>query len=141
MLRGMIRLLGCVALLCPWALGCGAAPSDVRSPDEVSSTNEATRPDTALATTEPAPTPTVVASPPQEPGPTPPVVVSPLPQPVPPPTVAGPPAAHGEMCASADHSVTRACAEGLYCCYPCGIEGCDSVCHTQQECDMDRMRP
>jgi hypothetical protein len=21
-----------------------------------------------------------------------------------------------------------ACAEGLECCYPCGIEGCDSVC-------------
>jgi hypothetical protein len=32
-------------------------------------------------------------------------------------------------------------AEGLSCCYPCGIDGCDSVCHTREECDMDRMRP
>lgn len=24
--------------------------------------------------------------------------------------------------------VVHACAEGLQCCYPCGIEGCDSVC-------------
>ena len=51
------------------------------------------------------------------------------------------PAAHGEVCSSRDHAMERPCAEGLSCCYPCGIAGCDSVCHTQVECQMDRMRP
>ena len=26
------------------------------------------------------------------------------------------------------------CGEGLHCCYPCGIQGCDSVCATQEQC-------
>ena len=33
------------------------------------------------------------------------------------------------------------CGPGLQCCYPCGIQGCDWVCHTQSECNMDRRRP
>jgi hypothetical protein len=50
-------------------------------------------------------------------------------------------AGHGEVCHAYDGSLDRPCAEGLSCCYPCGIDGCDSVCHTPEECDMDRMRP
>lgn len=33
------------------------------------------------------------------------------------------------------------CGPGLECCYPCGIQGCDWVCHTPQECAVDRTRP
>ena len=50
------------------------------------------------------------------------------------------PAGHGEVCQSAE-GLSRPCAAGLSCCYPCGIEGCDHVCHTEAECDMDRLRP
>lgn len=28
-----------------------------------------------------------------------------------------------------------ACQSGLSCCYPCGIDGCDSVCATKSECE------
>jgi hypothetical protein len=27
-----------------------------------------------------------------------------------------------------------ACAAGMQCCYPCGIDGCDSVCEAVTEC-------
>lgn len=50
-------------------------------------------------------------------------------------------AQHDEVCSSYDGSVSRPCAAGLECCYPCGTDGCDSVCHTPAECDVDRMRP
>lgn len=30
------------------------------------------------------------------------------------------------------------CSEGLVCGYPCGIEGCNSVCMTQADADMPR---
>ena len=46
------------------------------------------------------------------------------------PTAGGP----GSICAVGDQhpegtTVTAvACADGLQCCYPCGIDGCDSVC-------------
>jgi hypothetical protein len=54
---------------------------------------------------------------------------------------------HGQICALGsrhpeDASVTPVeCGPGLQCCYPCGIQGCDSVCHTRAECDLDRRRP
>lgn len=27
------------------------------------------------------------------------------------------------------------CGAGLQCCYPCGIDGCDSVCATPEQCE------
>lgn len=54
---------------------------------------------------------------------------------------------HGQICALGsrhpeDAPVTPVeCGPGLQCCYPCGIQGCDSVCHTRAECDLDRRRP
>ncbi|HVV85721.1 MAG TPA: hypothetical protein VHE35_21830 [Kofleriaceae bacterium] len=33
------------------------------------------------------------------------------------------------------------CADGLECCYPCGIPGCDSVCMTHEECEESITRP
>lgn len=50
-------------------------------------------------------------------------------------------AAHGEVCSSAEGGTVATCAPGLFCCYPCGIDGCDSVCHTAEECEADHMRP
>jgi hypothetical protein len=57
----------------------------------------------------------------------------------PPPPVPAPPrpapssdvARGGEVCRSGARSgggIDRPCAPGLQCCYPCGVEGCDSVC-------------
>lgn len=52
---------------------------------------------------------------------------------------------HGAVCRrgaqSPDDTPVYECGPGLQCCYPCGIAGCDSVCHTPEECAMDRMRP
>ena len=55
-------------------------------------------------------------------------------------------AQHNEVCYARDRETEEGrqvavCAEGLGCCYPCGIPGCDSVCHTAEECRMDEMRP
>jgi hypothetical protein len=55
---------------------------------------------------------------------------------------------HGDVCAlgnrpredNAKVAVVE-CGPGLACCYPCGIDGCDSVCHTADECNADQMRP
>lgn len=47
-------------------------------------------------------------------------------------------AQQGEVCQSGEQSpeeIHRACAEGLGCCYPCGVQGCDSVCATPEECE------
>lgn len=30
------------------------------------------------------------------------------------------------------------CSEGLSCCYPCGIQGCDFKCMTPAECNVKR---
>ena len=30
------------------------------------------------------------------------------------------------------------CTDGLQCCYPCGIDGCDSICMTPAECNVNR---
>jgi hypothetical protein len=54
---------------------------------------------------------------------------------------AGSVAGHDEVCHAHDGSLDRPCAEGLSCCYPCGTDGCDSVCHTPEECQVDQMRP
>ena len=46
-------------------------------------------------------------------------------------------AQQGEVCRSGmenPDSINRGCAEGLRCCYPCGMEGCDHVCATPDEC-------
>jgi hypothetical protein len=43
-----------------------------------------------------------------------------------------PPLAEGEICGP---DVPGECAEGLNCCYPCGIQGCDWVCTVP--CDED----
>ena len=46
-------------------------------------------------------------------------------------------APQGEVCRSGmenPDTISRACAEGLSCCYPCGMEGCDFVCATGDEC-------
>lgn len=51
------------------------------------------------------------------------------------------PAGHDEVCSAYDGSFERPCAAGLSCCYPCGVDGCDSVCHTEEECGVDMMRP
>ncbi|CAN5216672.1 hypothetical protein BH11MYX1_BH11MYX1_28520 [soil metagenome] len=55
---------------------------------------------------------------------------------------------HGAVCAfGARHpsggglDAPTECGPGLQCCYPCGIAGCDSVCHTPAECASDRQRP
>ncbi|MFL5319212.1 MAG: hypothetical protein ACJ790_06110 [Myxococcaceae bacterium] len=55
---------------------------------------------------------------------------------------------HGEVCAygrrhpqSLQGQSPGECGEGLFCCYPCGVDGCDSVCHTKTECDEDMTRP
>lgn len=53
---------------------------------------------------------------------------------------------HNDVCAyggrSGPHFETPPpCGPGLFCCYPCGIDGCDSVCHTEAECNADRTRP
>jgi hypothetical protein len=53
---------------------------------------------------------------------------------------------HGEVCAiGSRHARSNlkpvTCGPDLSCCYPCGIDGCDSVCHTAEECRMDSMRP
>ena len=63
----------------------------------------------------------------------------------------GPPAAkpagHNEVCragarsGNADPMAQRTCERGLECCYPCGIEGCDWVCHTPAECALDGQSP
>ena len=53
----------------------------------------------------------------------------------------GPVAAHDEVCHAHDGSLDRPCAAGLECCYPCGVDGCDSVCHTPAECRVDMVRP
>ena len=37
--------------------------------------------------------------------------------------------------------VARTCGPGLFCCYPCGVQGCDFVCHTKTECQLDSRRP
>jgi hypothetical protein len=56
-------------------------------------------------------------------------------------------AGHNEVCRAGTRSgnpdpmAARACEPGLECCYPCGIEGCDWVCHTPAECAVDRRRP
>ncbi len=113
----MTRFVPCLALLGASILGCGAAQRDATG------AHVAPRPsETETRDAE-------VVSPPSEPGPE-------RERPGP-----AQPAAHGEVCSSADHGVSRPCAEGLSCCYPCGIDGCDSVCHTAEECQMDRMRP
>lgn len=57
-----------------------------------------------------------------------------------------PVAGHNEVCYARDRSSdsgheVATCAEGLECCYPCGIPGCDSVCHTPEECQVDMTRP
>ena len=48
---------------------------------------------------------------------------------------------HGAVCswghsqeAHADTPLA-ACQSDLSCCYPCGIDGCSSVCATKEECD------
>ncbi len=46
-------------------------------------------------------------------------------------------AQQGEVCRSGGEnpeSIQRGCAEGFNCCYPCGMEGCDYVCATPDEC-------
>jgi hypothetical protein len=54
---------------------------------------------------------------------------------------------HNEVCRTGTRSplgesrVVVACGSSLQCCYPCGIAGCDWVCHTAAECQMDRRRP
>jgi hypothetical protein len=54
---------------------------------------------------------------------------------------------HNEVCRTGtrgplrESKVVVACGSGLQCCYPCGIAGCDWVCHTAAECQMDRRRP
>jgi len=53
---------------------------------------------------------------------------------------------HGDVCEKATDSPlglprkVRDCGPGLHCCYPCGIVGCDSVCHTAAECAYDIKR-
>ena len=32
------------------------------------------------------------------------------------------------------HDAPAACQAGLQCCYPCGIDGCDSVCEAVTDC-------
>jgi hypothetical protein len=58
------------------------------------------------------------------------------------------PGKHGDVCAlgrrhqpGEPHPKVVECGPGLQCCYPCGVQGCDSVCHTQEECRLDQMRP
>lgn len=60
----------------------------------------------------------------------------------------GPPAVgkHGDVCQLGEqrHGAPGrvvSCGPGLQCCYPCGIQGCDWVCHTPSECEMDSRRP
>ena len=55
---------------------------------------------------------------------------------------------HGDVCSYGERHpqgerlpAPAECGPGLQCCYPCGIQGCDSVCHTPDECNTDRMRP
>ncbi|MBK9034886.1 MAG: hypothetical protein IPL61_27085 [Myxococcales bacterium] len=36
----------------------------------------------------------------------------------------------GEGHPQGDQATATPCADGLQCCYPCGIPGCDSVCMT-----------
>jgi hypothetical protein len=51
---------------------------------------------------------------------------------------------HGAVCAVGgrhrgdDAPKVVECTAGLQCCYPCGIDGCDSVCMTQAECNVKR---
>jgi hypothetical protein len=52
----------------------------------------------------------------------------------------------GDVCRTGSRSgraddLVVTCGPGLECCYPCGIEGCDWVCHTPSECEQDRERP
>ena len=39
---------------------------------------------------------------------------------------------HGEQ--AHPDTPLAACQSGLSCCYPCGIDGCSSVCATSSEC-------
>ena len=49
-------------------------------------------------------------------------------------TAAVTPGGEGTICRAGEHRgpdnpvEARPCEEGLQCCYPCGIQGCDSVC-------------
>lgn len=52
---------------------------------------------------------------------------------------------HGAVCGlggrhehASDAPAPVECSAGLQCCYPCGIDGCDSVCMTPAECDVKR---
>jgi hypothetical protein len=55
---------------------------------------------------------------------------------------AGDVCAVGGQRANAGIDVTaHACGAKLSCCYPCGIDGCDSVCATNQECQSWRTLP
>ncbi len=60
----------------------------------------------------------------------------------------GPMGKRGDVCQRGERSrgagasgPVYSCGPGLSCCYPCGIQGCDWVCHTPAECDVDRQRP
>lgn len=53
---------------------------------------------------------------------------------------------HGDVCRRGERHLgdpgrVVSCGPGLSCCYPCGIQGCDWVCHTPQECAVDSRRP
>ncbi|MCA9683830.1 MAG: hypothetical protein KC457_16640 [Myxococcales bacterium] len=53
------------------------------------------------------------------------------------------PAQLGEVCrvgrpTGDGAALTRECEEGLSCCYPCGMAGCDWVCSTAEECALKR---
>ena len=51
---------------------------------------------------------------------------------------------HGAVCGlggrhkPGDDITPVECTAGLQCCYPCGIDGCDDICMTPDECRMDR---
>jgi hypothetical protein len=52
---------------------------------------------------------------------------------------------HGAVCglgsrheSSSDAPAPVECSAGLQCCYPCGIDGCDDVCMTPDECNEKR---
>jgi hypothetical protein len=52
---------------------------------------------------------------------------------------------HGAVCGlgsrhenSSDAPAPVECSAGLQCCYPCGIDGCDDICMTPDECNEKR---
>ena len=52
----------------------------------------------------------------------------------------------GDVCAvglaeGGPTTTVHACGRNLSCCYPCGIDGCNSVCATAKECEAWRTLP